>query len=144
MGGPFGDDRSIAAVLSYVGRHGGGTIAVSSQSSAAAAIIDKHAIVAGIGGFSGRESEVSVSWLSQEVSSGRIRWVLAESTAGRARLPGDTRVGAKPAISAVTRACRAVAVPATTSRAGAASASGKLYDCQGRASALTSAGTTRG
>jgi hypothetical protein len=144
FGGPFGDDRSIAGVLSYVARHGGGTIAVSSQSSAAAAIIDKHASVAGIGGFSGRESDVSVSWLAQEVRSGRIRWVLAESTAGRARLPGDTRVGAKPAISAVTRACRAVALPATTTASGAAPASGKLYDCRGRASALKSAGTTRG
>src|SRR6202043_2347085 len=32
LGGQFGDDRSIATVLSYVNGHGGGTIAVSSQS----------------------------------------------------------------------------------------------------------------
>ena len=49
--------------------------------------------MAGIGGFSGRESDVSVSWLAQEVRSGRIRWVLAEQGGARAgpRLPGDTR-----------------------------------------------------
>ena len=54
--GVFGGDGSLTQVLAYVKRHGGGTIAVSSQSSAAAAIISQHASVAGIGGFSGRES----------------------------------------------------------------------------------------
>jgi 4-amino-4-deoxy-L-arabinose transferase-like glycosyltransferase len=140
MGGPFGDDRSIAAVLAYVSAHGGGTIAVSSQSSAAAAIIDKHANVAGIGGFSGRETEVSVSWLAQEARTGKIRWVLAESAAGRARLPGDARAGAKPAMAAVAKGCRSVTLPAAAaSGTGAGPASSTLYDCQGRADALAPA-----
>jgi hypothetical protein len=156
LGGQFGDDRSIAAVLGYVTGHGGGTIVVSSQSSAAAAIIDKNANVAGIGGFSGRESDVSVAWLAQEVRSGTIRWVLAERSAGRPGLPGDTRVGAKPAMSAVASACRSVpmaaAAPSTSSGSapnasfGSAlstslgSASSTLYDCEGRAAALVAAG----
>jgi 4-amino-4-deoxy-L-arabinose transferase-like glycosyltransferase len=141
LGGQFGDDRSIAAVLSYVTGHGGGTIAVSSQSSAAAAIIDRNANVAGIGGFSGRESDVSVAWLAQEVHSGRIRWVLAEGSAGRPGVPGDTRVGAKPAMSAVASACRSVPLPAaaeSSTRSG--SASSRLYDCEGRTAALAAAG----
>jgi 4-amino-4-deoxy-L-arabinose transferase-like glycosyltransferase len=141
LGGQFGDDRSIAAVLSYVNGHGGGTIAVSSQSSAAAAIIDSNANVAGIGGFSGRESDVSVAWLAQEVHSGRIRWVLAEASAGRAGVPGDTRVGAKPAMSAVASACRSVRLAAaagSSTRSG--SASSTLYDCGRRAAALVAPG----
>ena len=139
--GRFGDDRSIAAVLSYVTGHGGGAIAVSSQSSAAAAVIDKNAKVAGIGGFSGRESEVSVAWLAQEVRSGRIRWVLAEGSAGRPGVPGDTRVGAKPAMSAVASACRSVPLaPAAGSSTRFGSASSTLYDCEGRAAALVAVG----
>jgi hypothetical protein len=140
LGGQFGDDRSIAAVQSYVRGHGGGTIAVSSQSSAAAAIIDKNANVAGIGGFSGRESEVSIAWLAQEVRSGKIRWILAEGNAGRPALPGDTRVGAKPAMSAVVTSCRRVSVAAMGSSTRSAPASSTLYDCEGRAGALGAAG----
>jgi 4-amino-4-deoxy-L-arabinose transferase-like glycosyltransferase len=144
-GGPFGADSSLTQIVSYVKRHGGGTLAVPSQSSAASAIISRGASVAGIGGFSGRESEVSVAWLAHEVSSGSIRWVLADGlNAGGPRLPGDTRSGSKTAIAAVARACRKVTLPASASTiAGARSGSlatasaGTLYDCQGRAAALS-------
>jgi len=78
-GGGFGNDAALKEVLGYVQRHGGGTVAVSSQSSAAGAIISDGADVAGIGGFSGQESDVSVSWLADEVRAGKIRWVLTES-----------------------------------------------------------------
>jgi 4-amino-4-deoxy-L-arabinose transferase-like glycosyltransferase len=160
MGGAFGDDRTITQVLAYVRAHGGGTIAVSSQSSAAAAIISRGARVAGIGGFSGRESEVSVSWLAREVSAGKIRWVLAEQTAGARQpgIPGDKRVGARPAMRAVAKACRqatlvSVAIasaapgsppgsppsPAAGSPAAGSAAAGVLYDCRGRAATLAGA-----
>jgi 4-amino-4-deoxy-L-arabinose transferase-like glycosyltransferase len=126
--GPGGEDLS-AEVLSYAKQHGGGTIAVASQSSAASAIISSGAKVAGIGGFSGRESDVSISWLAGEVSSGRVRWVLAagQSGAGAGRLPGDTRKGSSVAIAAAEKACRKVTVSTST-----------LYDCQGRAVQLLS------
>jgi hypothetical protein len=137
-GGPGGfsaDDTSLKAVLSYVKAHGGGTIGVESQSSAAAAIVSSHADIAGLGGFSGRESSVSVKWLADEIAAGRLRWVLAGSTGGMAfpgagsgtfRVPGgDTRTGSQTAFNAVAATC-----PATT-------VSGvKLYDCQGQASSL--------
>ncbi len=131
--GPGGGGGSLSkAMLSYVKQHGGGTIAVESQSSAASAIISQGANVAGIGGFSGRESDVSISWLASEVSSGHIRWVLAGQSgtgvgADAGRLPGDTRKGSSVAIAAVEKACRKVTVSTST-----------LYDCQGRASQLLS------
>jgi 4-amino-4-deoxy-L-arabinose transferase-like glycosyltransferase len=147
-GGGFGGDASVDGVLPYVKAHGGGTIAVSSQSSAAQAIIQRGADVAGIGGFSGRESEVTVSWLAGAVSSGKIRWVLVEgsgqgSGAGGAGGPGgrgETRKGSEIAMAAVASACLNVTLPASSNSAssgGAETASGiALYDCRGRAGAL--------
>jgi 4-amino-4-deoxy-L-arabinose transferase-like glycosyltransferase len=131
-GGPGGGEDLSAEVLNYVKQHGGGTIAVASQSSAASAIIGKDANVAGIGGFSGRESTVSISWLAEEVAAGKIRWVLAGQSGtgagvGAGRLPGDTRKGSSVAIAAAAKVCRKVTVSTST-----------LYDCQGRASQLLS------
>jgi 4-amino-4-deoxy-L-arabinose transferase-like glycosyltransferase len=157
FGGPIGNSRTIVQAVSYVERHGGGTIAVSSQSSAASAIIASGAKVAGIGGFSGRESDVSASWLAQRVSSGAIRWVLVEATGaqgGGPRLAGDTRAGSQAAMAAVTKACSRITLAggegssAETTAGGAAGAGGTsssaagastLYDCQGDAAALASA-----
>ncbi|MGO8905231.1 MAG: ArnT family glycosyltransferase [Solirubrobacteraceae bacterium] len=147
IGAPIGNAGSLTKVLAYVSKHGGGTIAVSSQSSAAQAIIDQNADVAGIGGFSGRESDVSLSWLSQEVRAGKIRWVLSEqggSQGGGPRLPGDTRTGSKTAMAAVAKVCRAVSLTDTSGTSGSAGTTGSgseggLYDCQGRSSALLGA-----
>jgi 4-amino-4-deoxy-L-arabinose transferase-like glycosyltransferase len=141
VGAPLGNSASISAAISYAKKHGGGTIAVSSQSSAAQPIIDQDANVAGIGGFSGRESDVSVSWLAQEVRDGKIRWVLVEQSGGSGggpRLAGDTRQGSKAAMAAVAKVCTAVSV--STSGAGTATSEGKLYDCEGHAAALLAAG----
>jgi hypothetical protein len=130
-------------VLSYVKTHGGGTIAVSSQSSAATAITQSGAQVAGIGGFSGRESSVTVSWLAQEVRAGRIRWVLgsAQGATGGPTLPGDTRSGSTSALAAAAKVCTAVSLPSSSTTSSAASATGgagaqTLYDCSGRAGTL--------
>ena len=146
FGGSIGNDRTITQALAYVRQHGGGTIAVSSQSSAAATIIASGAKVAGIGGFSGRESAVSASWLAQRVGAGAVRWVLVEPSraqgAGGPSLPGDTRAGSKAAMSAVTKACVRISLAAGSGAAAEAAsggASNSLYDCQGRAAALVAA-----
>ena len=123
-GGPFGG-ADLTSVLSYVNHHGGGTIAVSSQSGASSAIIASGAKVAGIGGFSGRESDISPAWLAQVVEDGRVRWVVTSS--GGMGGPADGRVGATKAMSAVTKACTSVS-----------SASG-LYDCSGAGAAIAAA-----
>ena len=127
-GGPGGGGEDLSnEVLSYVKQHDGGTIAVASQSSAASAIISQDADVAGIGGFSGRESDISISWLAGEVAAGKIRWVLASrSGSGAGRLGGDARKGSTVAIAAAAKVCRKVTVGTST-----------LYDCQGRAAQLS-------
>jgi hypothetical protein len=157
FGGPMGGGQLSSQVLSYVKQHGGGTIAVSSQTSASSAIIASGAKVAGIGGFSGRESSVTTAWLSQRVRSGSIRWVFGEQSGAQSGrgLPGDTRAGSKAAIAAVEKVCKKVTLSMGTATAGAGTAGAasggtgsaagstttSLYDCQGRAGALANAGS---
>jgi hypothetical protein len=114
--------------------HGGGTIGVSSQQGASSTIISTGADVAALGGFSGRESEVSVSWLADAVRSGRIRWVLTDGATGG---PGrDGRVGSSKVMTAVAATCKRVPSSAYTTKATSTGTAGSLYDCQGRAAAL--------
>jgi hypothetical protein len=122
-GGFGGNSAALRAAEAYAEGHGGGTIGVSSQSSAAAAILSSNADVAGLGGFSGRESSVSAQWLAAEVASGRLRWLLLDS--GLSGAPGDTRTGSRTAMSAAATACTRIALTGAV-----------LYDCAGRANAI--------
>jgi 4-amino-4-deoxy-L-arabinose transferase-like glycosyltransferase len=132
-GGGFGggNDASLTEAVKYADAHGGGTVAVSSQSDAENEIIDHDAKVAGIGGFSGNESEVSASWLAAEVRSGKIRWVLDDEASGGfgggfgGGISGG-RVGSRDAMQWVSKACvKATSVDGSV-----------LYDCSGRAAAI--------
>jgi hypothetical protein len=126
-----GDSAELKAAVAYTRAHGGGTIGVSSQSSAAAAILSSNADVAGLGGFSGRESSVSATWIAREVSSGQLRWILPESSQAP-RLGGDTRTGSQAALSIVATACKRVTLASGTG-------SVTMYDCLGRAPAILAA-----
>lgn len=124
-GGMFGGGADLTAALAYAKAHGGGTIGVSSQMAAADSIIQSGADVAALGGFSGRESQVSVAWLAQAVRDGRIRYVLADGAGGT---PDDGRIGSSLLMAAVQRAGRATSVSG-------------LYDLRGRADALLATGS---
>ncbi len=105
-GGMFGGSSNLTEVLAYAKANGGGTVAVSSQQGASTAIIQSGADVAGIGGFSGRESAPSISWFAQEVRDGNIRWVL---TGGQMGGPGgDDRAGSTAVMTAVQNVCTAI------------------------------------
>jgi 4-amino-4-deoxy-L-arabinose transferase-like glycosyltransferase len=120
-----GDSQSITAALAYIKAHGGGTLAVSSQNGGAATtIISSGAGVVAIGGFSGRESQVTADWLADRVASGEIRYVL--TTGGGGGTGNDSRVGATDVMAKVAETGRAVS-----------SVSG-LYDVAGTAAALRS------
>jgi len=129
-GGGIGSTTENDEIVAYTKAHGGGTIGVSSQSGAADAIIRSDAPVAGIGGFSGRESQVSVSWLAQAVAAGKIRWVIADTFGGG--FGRDTRIGARDVMTVVQNVC----TPVTTNSSSTLSS---LYDCSGKASSLESA-----
>ena len=124
-GGPFGgNSTALTAAAAYVKTHGGGTIGVSSQQGASDAIIVSGVNVAGLGGFSGRESEVSVSWLAQAVRDGRVRWVLSDGTSSG--MPNDTRTGSQSVMTAAAKVGKKVMT----------SSGATLYDLRGQASAL--------
>ena len=136
-GGFGGDTATLQAAITYAKAHGGGTIGVASQSSAATVILSSDANVAGLGGFSGRESSVTAAWLAAEVRDGHLRWVIVDQSQG-ARLPGDTRTGSQAAMDDVANACRAVTL--TTSSGSRTT----MYDCSGRAAAILAESTSRG
>jgi 4-amino-4-deoxy-L-arabinose transferase-like glycosyltransferase len=134
-GGFGGDNTTLTAAIQYAKAHGGGTIGVSSQSSAAEAILSRNGDVAGLGGFSGRESSVTAKWIASEVAAGRLRWIVVDSNQGM-RLPGDTRTGSQTAMDAVAKSCKAVTLKTS-------SGTTIMYDCSGRAAAiLAAAGST--
>jgi 4-amino-4-deoxy-L-arabinose transferase-like glycosyltransferase len=121
-GGPFGGNtQALTEALAYARRHGGGTLAVSSQSGAASQVIASGRDVAALGGFSGRESQVSVSWLADAVADGRIRWVLTDGSGDG--LPQDGRVGARDVMAAAAQVGTATSVDG-------------LYDLSGHAQDL--------
>jgi hypothetical protein len=138
-GGAFGgDSTSLNAAVQYAKTHGGGAIGVESQSSAAAAILagNANANVAGLGGFSGRESTVSAQWLAMEVRTGRLRWILADDQSGFGGGfggPGsDSRQGSQAALAIAEQVGRKVTVTANGT-------SVTMYDLRGKASAILAA-----
>jgi 4-amino-4-deoxy-L-arabinose transferase-like glycosyltransferase len=121
-GGMFGSNAGLSEALAYVEANGGGTVFVSSQNGAASAALQSGADVAALGGFSGRESEVSIEWLAQRVASGDIRWVLTDGESGG--MPNDGRTASQSVMAAIQETCTPV------------SGVDGLYDCSGAADAL--------
>ncbi len=132
LAGFGGDTSSLKAAVRYADTHGGGTVGVESQSSAAEAILSSNATVAGLGGFSGRESSVSASWLAMEVREGRLRWILAERGQGFAG-PGDSRPGSASAFSIAERVGKRVTFTSNGAQI-------SIYDLKGKAAAILAAG----
>jgi 4-amino-4-deoxy-L-arabinose transferase-like glycosyltransferase len=135
-GGMFGgNDASLQAATKYAKAHGGGTIGVESQETAASAIISSDANVAGLGGFSGRESTVSAQWLAMEVRDGRLRWILSEGTQGGGGFGGfggDSRQGSAAALAIAEKVGRKVTFTSGGTQV-------TMYDLQGKASAILAA-----
>jgi hypothetical protein len=115
--------------VKYAKSHGGGAIGVESQSTAAAVILAGDANVAGLGGFSGRESTVSAQWLAMEVRNGRLRWLVDDGSGG---FGGDSRQGSRAAMAIAEQVGKKVTVTANGTTV-------TMYDLQGTASAILAA-----
>ncbi len=122
-GGVFGGDNSaLQQVVAYAKANGGGTIGVSSQSTAASAILNSGADVAGLGGFSGRESQITLSWLADQIQAGKLHWIYVDGGG----LRNDGRTGADDVMTAVEQYGQATSIDG-------------LYDVSGAAAALRAA-----
>ena len=119
----FGGNANLTEALAYAKAHGGGTIGVSSQQGSAEAIIASGADVAGLGGFSGSESEITFSWLANEIAAGKIHWIYVD---GGGMGSSGGRVGATQVMAAVEKYGKQTSVSG-------------LYDVSGIASALRAA-----
>lgn len=150
-GGMFGG-QDLTSIIDYTEANGGGTIAVGSQSEAASSIIESGAEVAGIGGFSGKESTVSAAWLGEEIAAGNIRWILSGGAMGGmggggpgGTTAGDTRTGSEAAITTAVKSCEAV--PASeyestgSSEATSSSESAESSEATGSSQTLYDCGT---
>jgi 4-amino-4-deoxy-L-arabinose transferase-like glycosyltransferase len=141
MAGAMFGGEDLTSILVYTEANGGGTTAVDSQSGASAAIIEEGAEVAGIGGFSGKESSVSAAWLEERIADGDIAWIYTSGSGGgvggaTGGAGGDTRTGSESAIDTVVESCTAISSSAYGSSASestesteAGSGNGTLYKC---------------
>ncbi len=139
-GGAFGgDSTSLNAAVKYADAHGGGAIGVESQSTAASVILDNDGDVAGLGGFSGRESTISAQWLAMEVRDGRLRWIYDDGTGsfgGFGGGPGgDSRQGSRAAIAIAEKVGKKVTFTSNGTTV-------TMYDLQGKAATILAAAGT--
>jgi len=124
----------ISAALTYVNSHGATkrfALIVSSEQEAASYVI-KGDSIASMGGFTGRETVLTTSYLARLVRSGEARYFLLGGNGGFG--PGGS---SNAAASTIESACLQVSSSAWSS---STSSSATLYDCSGGADAIASAG----
>jgi 4-amino-4-deoxy-L-arabinose transferase-like glycosyltransferase len=142
FGGGTNSSASITTALKYVESHGAtkrfGLIVQSEQEAATAVIAGEP--VASLGGFTGRETVLTNSYLARLISRHEARYFLLGGRSGVGG-PGGT---SNAAVSTITSICKAVSVTSSsTTRSSTGSSSGgsaTLYDCAGKAEAIASAG----
>ena len=135
FGGGAASSASITAALKYVEAHGAtkrfGLIVQNEQEAATAVIAGEP--VASLGGFTGRETVLTNSYLARLISRGEARYFLLGGQSGVGG-PGGT---SNAAVSTITSICKAVSI---TSSGASSGGSATLYDCAGKAEAIASAG----
>ena len=138
-GGAFGggDTADVTAALAYAKAHGGSkrfTLIVSSEQTAASSVIAGEPVAA-MGGFTGRETVLTSSYLARLVRSGEARYFLLGSGGGM----GGGFGASNAAVQTITSTCRLVSSSAWSSTSTSTSGS-SLYDCRGRAAAIAATG----
>jgi hypothetical protein len=132
--GGGGGSTDIATALKYAETHGATArfaLIVSSEQEAASYVV-KGENVSAMGGFTGRETVLTSSYLSSLVRSGQARYFLLGGSGGFG--PGGS---SNTAASLIESTCTAVSSSAWTS--GSTSAGSTLYDCAGKADAIANA-----
>ena len=101
-----------------------------SSEQAAAPFVIKGESVAAMGGFTGRETVLTSSFLSSLIRSGQARYfLLGPGGAGFGPFGGNNK-----AVSTITSVCTKVSYGAGTN------SNSSLYDCAGKAAAIAAQG----
>lgn len=132
LGGPGGRSSISTGLLNYLEANRGGAeylIAVQSSHEASGVIISTGEPVMAMGGFSGSDPAMTVQQLADLVEQGKLRFVLVGGSSG----PGGRNTGVSQVIESVGKVVDA-------STYGGQSSGGTLYDLQGLANAIRSAG----
>ena len=138
FGGGTASTASITAALKYVESHGAtsrfGLIVQNEQEAATAVIAGEP--VASLGGFTGRETVLTNSYLARLIARHEARYFLLGGQSGVGG-PGGT---SNAAVSTITSICKAVSITGSTAGSASSGASATLYDCAGKAKAIADAG----
>ncbi len=138
FGGGTNSSASITTALKYVEAHGAtkrfGLIVQNEQEAATAVIAGEP--VASLGGFTGRETVLTNSYLARLISRNEARYFLLGGQSGVGG-PGGT---SNAAVSTITSICKAVSYTSSSSSTASSGGSATLYDCAGKAQAIASAG----
>jgi 4-amino-4-deoxy-L-arabinose transferase-like glycosyltransferase len=134
--GGFGGGTGSAdftAALTYVEAHGAsarlGLIVQSEQE--AASLVVRGEPVAAMGGFTGRETVLTSSYLASLIRSGEARYFLLGGARGG---PGGT---SNAAVDTISSTCTKVSASAWSTSASTGGST--LYDCQGKAADISNA-----
>jgi 4-amino-4-deoxy-L-arabinose transferase-like glycosyltransferase len=132
-----GSSSEVSTALAYVLKHGATkrfALIVTSEQEAAPFVI-KGESVAAMGGFTGRETVLTSSYLARLVENGEARYFLIRMSGG---LGGGS--ASNSAIELIASSCRKLKTSAWSKSSSSAAAGESLYDCAGRAAAIGNAG----
>lgn len=149
----FHGDASLAAFLRQQRGHATWDVVVANAQTASGLEAEDGLSVMALGGFMGTDPATTVTAFAADVAAGRVRYVLADSSAldGTGGFGGGGGFGGRfgggqggSGGSGVLSAARQVCTPVTTDSTGGSlpqAFSGSLYDCAGKADALRGAGS---
>ncbi|HEY7938613.1 MAG TPA: hypothetical protein VID05_02205, partial [Acidimicrobiales bacterium] len=149
----FHGDASLAAFLRQQRGHAAWDVVVANAQTASGLEAEDGLSVMALGGFMGTDPATTVTAFAADVAAGRVRYVLADSSAldGTGGFGGGGGFGGRfgggqggSGGSGVLSAARQVCTPVTTDSTGGSlpqAFSGSLYDCAGKADALRAAGS---
>jgi 4-amino-4-deoxy-L-arabinose transferase-like glycosyltransferase len=149
----FHGDASLAAFLRQQRGHATWDVVVANAQAASGLEAEDGLSVMALGGFMGTDPATTVTAFAADVAAGRVRYVLADSSAldGTGGFGGGGGFGGRfgggqggSGGSGVLSAARQVCTPVTTDSTGGSlpqAFSGSLYDCAGKADALRGAGS---
>ncbi|MGC9974610.1 MAG: glycosyltransferase family 39 protein [Gaiellaceae bacterium] len=134
-----GSSGEITTALTYALTHGATkrfALIVTSEQEAAPFVIQGKSVAA-MGGFTGRETVLTSSYLARLVGAGQARYFLIDTSSGFSMGSVSNK-----AVNLISSTCRKVRTTSWSKKSSTGNANTALYDCAGRAAAIRDAGSS--